>query len=116
MYAATLGNGQRLIPDRHDVVEIAAATRSASWRRVADASLVKTPPLDADLVVDAMGRAAAHLRSSTVFGYGRPEEDRIAVQLCYASWLLRILAIINRSDRRKSRIAPTAGRAVRMRT
>ena len=79
------------ILDRHDVMDIVAANPqrvSGAW--VADRDTGEKRLLDADLVVDAMGRAARTPAFLDSLGYGRPEEDRIAVQLCYASWLLRI--------------------------
>ena len=79
------------ILDRHDVVDIVAANpQRVSGARVADRDTGERRLLDADLVVDAMGRAARTPAFLDSLGYGRPEEDRIAVQLCYASWLLRI--------------------------
>ena len=46
--------------------------------------------LDADLVVAASGRAARLPALLTEMGYARPEEQRLAVDLLYASRRVRL--------------------------
>jgi 2-polyprenyl-6-methoxyphenol hydroxylase-like FAD-dependent oxidoreductase len=46
--------------------------------------------LDADLVVDAMGRAARTPAFLDALGYGRPPEEQVKVRVTYASQLLRL--------------------------
>ncbi len=85
------GMGNVTILDGHDVVEMIAADPSrVSGARVFNRATREERVLDADLVVDATGRAARTPAFLEDLGYGRPEEDRIAVQLSYSSWLLRI--------------------------
>jgi 2-polyprenyl-6-methoxyphenol hydroxylase-like FAD-dependent oxidoreductase len=83
--------GNVTILDGHDVVEMIAHDPSrVSGARVFNRVTGEERVLDADLVVDATGRAARTPAFLESVGYGRPEEDRIAVQLSYSSWLLRI--------------------------
>lgn len=79
--------------DRHDVTEPAVIAR----HRITGVLLVnrdtgERTALDADLVVDAMGRAARTPAFLESLGYGRPEEQRSAVNWAYSSQLLRIPA------------------------
>ena len=78
--------------DGHDVVEILAGNERVTGVRVARRDTGGLRCLDADLVVDAMGRAARTPALLESLGYGRPEEDRITVQVAYTSQLLGIPA------------------------
>jgi 2-polyprenyl-6-methoxyphenol hydroxylase-like FAD-dependent oxidoreductase len=78
--------------DGHDVVDIAS---TPDRDRVTGARLVnrdggKERTLSADLVIDALGRAARTPAWLDSLGYGRPIEDHVTVRLVYASQLLRI--------------------------
>jgi 2-polyprenyl-6-methoxyphenol hydroxylase-like FAD-dependent oxidoreductase len=85
--------GNVTILDGHDVVEMIAPDPSrVGGARVFNRVTGEERVLDADLVVDATGRAARTPAFLESVGYERPEEDRIAVQLSYSSWLLRIPA------------------------
>ncbi|MCW2690851.1 MAG: hypothetical protein JWR37_5741 [Mycobacterium sp.] len=76
----------------HDVVE---PTSTATRDRVTGA-LVRARPdgsermLEADLVVDAMGRGARTPAFLESLGYGRPVEDHVGMRLVYSSQLLRL--------------------------
>jgi 2-polyprenyl-6-methoxyphenol hydroxylase-like FAD-dependent oxidoreductase len=78
--------------DGHDVVEL---TSTPPRDRVTGA-LVRARPdgservLDADLVVDGMGRGARTPAFLEGLGYGRPVEDHLGMRLAYSSQLLRI--------------------------
>lgn len=77
--------------DRHDVTEPTVIAR----HRITGVLLVnrdtgERTTLDADLVVDAMGRAARTPAFLESLGYGRPEEQRSAANWAYSSQLLRI--------------------------
>ena len=78
--------------DGHDVVDI---TSTPGRDRVTGARVVhrdggQERSLSADLVVDALGRAARTPACLDSLGYGRPVEDHVTVHLAYASQLLRI--------------------------
>ncbi|MGV0812931.1 2-polyprenyl-6-methoxyphenol hydroxylase-like oxidoreductase [Mycolicibacterium boenickei] len=76
--------------DGHDAVELLMTdTRRVTGVLVAGRDDGDGSAIAADLIVDAMGRAGrtpAFLESA---GFGRPAEDRIAVQVAYSSQLLR---------------------------
>lgn len=79
--------------DRHDVKEPTVIARD----RIAGVLLVnrdtgERTALDADLVVDAMGRAARTPAFLESLGYGRPAEERSTANWAYSSQLLRIPA------------------------
>lgn len=78
------------ILDGHDAVELLMDdTRRVTSVLVAPRSGGTGQAIAADLIVDAMGRAGrtpAFLESA---GFGRPVEDRIAVQVAYSSQLMR---------------------------
>jgi 2-polyprenyl-6-methoxyphenol hydroxylase-like FAD-dependent oxidoreductase len=79
------------ILDRHDVVElIAAEPAGVVGARVAERVSGSGRVLSADLVVDAMGRGARTPAFLETLGYGRPVEERLVVQLGYASRTLRV--------------------------
>jgi 2-polyprenyl-6-methoxyphenol hydroxylase-like FAD-dependent oxidoreductase len=78
--------------DEHN---IASLTWTSDHRRVTGARVVSRHTgegitLNADLVVDATGRAAHTPTWLEGAGYDRPPEDRVTVQLTYASQRLRI--------------------------
>jgi 2-polyprenyl-6-methoxyphenol hydroxylase-like FAD-dependent oxidoreductase len=80
------------IADGRDVAEL---TSTADRKRVNGVRLVKRDggaeqELSADLIVDAMGRAAHTPAFLESLGYGRPVEDHIVVHTTYVSQLLRI--------------------------
>ncbi|NOR03854.1 2-polyprenyl-6-methoxyphenol hydroxylase-like oxidoreductase [Mycolicibacterium fortuitum] len=78
------------ILDGHEAVELVMdASRRVTSVLVAPRRGGTGHAITADLIVDAMGRAArtpAFLESA---GFGRPDEDRIAVQVAYSSQLMR---------------------------
>ncbi len=74
---------------------IAALNSTPDRRRVTGVRVVsrrtgEPATLTADLVVDATGRAARTPTWLDGLGYERPREDRVAVQLTYASQALRM--------------------------
>ena len=78
--------------DEHN---IATLTSTSDHHRVTGARVISRrtgegATLDADLVVDATGRAARTPTWLEGLGYDRPPEDRVVVQLTYASQRLRI--------------------------
>jgi 2-polyprenyl-6-methoxyphenol hydroxylase-like FAD-dependent oxidoreductase len=77
--------------DGHDVVEMTATDR-VTGARVANRGAAQDRVLEGDLVVDAMGRGARTPALLDKLGYGRPAEERIVVQVAYASQMLRIPA------------------------
>ncbi len=79
--------------DEHDIV---ALTSTPDRRRVTGARVVngrtgEGVTLGADLVVDATGRGARTPTWLEGLGFDRPTEDRVAVQVTYASQRLRIV-------------------------
>lgn len=79
------------ILDGRDVVElIAAAPDRVTGILIADRRGGKETTLNADLVVDAMGRGARTPAFLEKLGYGRPVEEGTVVHLAYSSQLLRI--------------------------
>jgi 2-polyprenyl-6-methoxyphenol hydroxylase-like FAD-dependent oxidoreductase len=83
--------GNVAIWDGHDAVElIAAQPHRITGVRVADRDGGLEQELDADLVVDGLGRSARTPAFLDRLGYGRPPEERIVVQVAYASQLLRV--------------------------
>jgi 2-polyprenyl-6-methoxyphenol hydroxylase-like FAD-dependent oxidoreductase len=83
--------GNVAILDGHDAVElIAAQPHRVTGVRVANRDDGIEQVLDADLVVDALGRSARTPAFLDRLGYGRPPEERIVVQVTYASQLLRV--------------------------
>lgn len=84
-----LGNVRFL--DEHDVVEPIATTQDrVTGVRLVDRATGDDTPLNADLVIDAMGRAARTPAFLERLGYGRPEERRSTAHATYASQVLRI--------------------------
>ncbi|OBE98049.1 2-polyprenyl-6-methoxyphenol hydroxylase-like oxidoreductase [Mycolicibacterium elephantis] len=80
------------IVDGHDVAEL---TATPDRRRVTGVRVVQRDggtekDLTADLVVDAMGRAAHTPALLESLGYGRPAEDHIVTHTTYVSQMLRI--------------------------
>jgi 2-polyprenyl-6-methoxyphenol hydroxylase-like FAD-dependent oxidoreductase len=80
------------IIDDHDVAEL---TSTADHTRVTGVRLIDhnhgaQRELTADLVIDAMGRAAHTPALLERLGYGRPAEDRIVMHTIYVSQWLRI--------------------------
>ncbi|OMC20804.1 NAD(P)/FAD-dependent oxidoreductase [Mycobacterium sp. SP-6446] len=75
----------------HDVVEpIADPAHRVTGVRVVNRDTGAETVLDADMVVDATGRAARMPAFLDNLGYERPVEQRYPVQLSYASQFLRI--------------------------
>jgi len=84
-----LGNVRFL--DDHDVVEpIALTPDRVTGVRLVDRATGDDTPLNADLVVDAMGRAARTPAFLERLGYGRPAELRSTTHATYASQLVHI--------------------------
>ncbi|MCV7402811.1 FAD-dependent monooxygenase [Mycobacterium fragae] len=79
----------------HGGQDVAALTSTADRTRVTGARVIDRGggaerELTADLVVDAMGRAAHTPAFLESLGYGRPVEDHIVMHTTYTSQLLRI--------------------------
>jgi 2-polyprenyl-6-methoxyphenol hydroxylase-like FAD-dependent oxidoreductase len=81
------------ILDGHDIVEpVAAGPDRVTGARVVNRDTGASRVLDADLVVDAMGRGARTPAYLERLGYGRPAEERSAATANYSSQLLSIPA------------------------
>ena len=81
------------ILDGHDVVEpVALQPDRITGARVFNRSTGEERVLDADLVVDAMGRGARTPAFLENLGYGRPVTENSTANATYASQLLRIPA------------------------
>ncbi|HET9877272.1 MAG TPA: 2-polyprenyl-6-methoxyphenol hydroxylase-like oxidoreductase [Mycobacterium sp.] len=79
------------ILDGHDVAEpITAQSRRVVGAQVVNRDTNAWATLDADLVVDSMGRAPRTPAFLDSLGYGRPVEQRSATAANYSSQLLRI--------------------------
>jgi 2-polyprenyl-6-methoxyphenol hydroxylase-like FAD-dependent oxidoreductase len=79
------------ILDGHDFVEpIAATSQRVTGARVVNRGTGAERRLDADLVVDAMGRSARTPAFLDSLGYGRPVAERSMTNANYASLLVRI--------------------------
>ncbi len=76
--------------DGHDVVEPMAVADAVTGVRIIRRYNRLLTTLDADLVVDAMGRTARTPAFLENFGYGRPTENRAVAKLGYASQQLSI--------------------------
>jgi 2-polyprenyl-6-methoxyphenol hydroxylase-like FAD-dependent oxidoreductase len=86
-----IGNVEFL--DGHDVVEpVAAQPDRVTGARVANRDTGATRMLDADLVVDAMGRAARIPAFLESVGYGRPNTEQSTANASYSSQLMRVPA------------------------
>ena len=80
------------IVDGHDVTELTSTADRGriTGARVTDRGSGADRELTADLVMDAMGRAAHTPGFLENLGYGRPAEDHIVMHTTYVSQLLRI--------------------------
>jgi 2-polyprenyl-6-methoxyphenol hydroxylase-like FAD-dependent oxidoreductase len=79
------------ILDGHDVVELMAAEPDrVTGARVVNRDSGGELVLNADLVIDAMGRGARTPAFLDDLGYGRPVEDRVVEHVAYASQPLRV--------------------------
>lgn len=77
--------------DDHDILGVCmTASGGATGARVVDRSSGVAAALPADLVVDATGRGSRTSLWLTSFGYETPTEDRVDIDLLYASQLLRL--------------------------
>lgn len=76
--------------DGHDAVEPLTAADAVAGVRIINRDNGFATVLDADLVVDATGRAARTPVFLEALGYGRPAELRSATELGYSSQRLRI--------------------------
>jgi 2-polyprenyl-6-methoxyphenol hydroxylase-like FAD-dependent oxidoreductase len=77
--------------DGHEVVELVTGQPArVTGARVVQRGSGQARVLTADLIIDAMGRGARTPAYLEGLGYGRPREERISVQVSYASQLLRI--------------------------
>lgn len=76
--------------DGHDVVDITSTPDRVTGARLVNRDSSKELTVSADLVIDALGRAARTPAWLDSLGYGRPIEDHVTVRLVYASRLLRI--------------------------
>lgn len=84
--------GNVTIQGGRDVAELTSTTdrKRVTGVRVIDRASGDEQELTADLVVDAMGRAAHTPASLESLGYGRPAEDHIVMHTTYVSQPLRI--------------------------
>ncbi|MGH3564059.1 MAG: FAD-dependent oxidoreductase [Mycobacterium sp.] len=80
------------ILDGHDVVEPIAQPQRVTGAQVVNRDTNAWGTLDADLVVDSMGRAPRTPAFLDSLGYGRPAEQRSVMGANYCSQLLRIPA------------------------
>ncbi len=79
------------ILDGHDFVEpITPSPHQVTGARIVDRDSGAKQVLDADLVVDAMGRSARTPALLDTLGYGRPAAERSTASANYASLLMRI--------------------------
>ncbi|WP_102417032.1 NAD(P)/FAD-dependent oxidoreductase [Mycobacterium sp. 4858] len=78
------------ITDRHDIVEPIAVADAVTGARIVNRDNGLATTLNADLVIDAMGRAARTPAFLERLGYGRPPEKRSTTALGYSSQRLRI--------------------------
>ena len=79
--------------DGHDVVEpIADQAGRVTGARVVNRDTGEETVLDAELVIDATGRAARAMVFLEKLGYGRPVEQQQRIDLNYSSQFLRIPA------------------------
>jgi 2-polyprenyl-6-methoxyphenol hydroxylase-like FAD-dependent oxidoreductase len=81
------------ILDGHEVTELAS---TADRRRVTGVHVIgrdggDEAQLDAELVIDAMGRAARTPAVLQTMGYGRPPEDRVVTHTTYVSQHMRMV-------------------------
>jgi 2-polyprenyl-6-methoxyphenol hydroxylase-like FAD-dependent oxidoreductase len=77
--------------DGHDVVgPVAPRPQQITGARVVERDTGAETVLDADLVIDAMGRSARTPALLESLGYGRPVEQRAVMHGSYSSQLLRI--------------------------
>jgi 2-polyprenyl-6-methoxyphenol hydroxylase-like FAD-dependent oxidoreductase len=80
-----------LILDGHDAVTpVAEAPHRVTGVRVVNRATGDATVLNAELVVDAMGRGASTPAFLDSLGYGRPAEQRSKTRVAYASQLMRI--------------------------
>ncbi|WP_158166991.1 FAD-dependent oxidoreductase [Mycolicibacterium smegmatis] len=81
------------ILDAHDAVEILAGTpERITGVQVANRHGGELHVIEADLVLDAMGRGARTPALLESLGYGRPAEDSVTVNVNYVSQMLRLPA------------------------
>jgi 2-polyprenyl-6-methoxyphenol hydroxylase-like FAD-dependent oxidoreductase len=81
------------ILDGHDVVKpVAAQSHRVTGAQVVNRDTGAERVLDAELMVDAMGRAARTAAFLDCLGYGRPVEERSTANTIYSSQLLRVPA------------------------
>jgi 2-polyprenyl-6-methoxyphenol hydroxylase-like FAD-dependent oxidoreductase len=81
------------IVDGHDVVEpILGRTDRVTAVRVAHRGTAEERVIDADLVIDATGRSGRTPAFLEAHGYGRPVEQKYAVNLSYSSQFFQVPA------------------------
>lgn len=102
------------IVDGHDVVGLTATPDRGRVNgvRVTDRGDGAERELTADLVMDAMGRAAHTPAFLENLGYGRPTEDHVVMHMSYVSQALRIPP--GTLDEMMAIIGPAAGRPTGM--
>jgi 2-polyprenyl-6-methoxyphenol hydroxylase-like FAD-dependent oxidoreductase len=71
--------------DDHDLLELLASGETVTGARIVNRSSELTATLDADLVVDATGRAARTPAFLERMGYGRPAEEQSFTPVGYSS-------------------------------
>lgn len=78
--------------DQHDIVELTSTldSRRVTGAQVVDRRTGELRTLNADLVIDASGRAGRTPSWLNALGYGRPPEEHVLVHLTYVSQLLRM--------------------------
>ncbi|ORV18557.1 FAD-dependent oxidoreductase [Mycobacterium celatum] len=95
--------------DGHDVVNLFGdGSGRVAGALVADRDTGENVFMDADLVVDATGRAARTPAFLENLGYRRPPEEHIVVKVAYVSQLLRIPS--NTLDEKLILVGPVPGR------
>jgi 2-polyprenyl-6-methoxyphenol hydroxylase-like FAD-dependent oxidoreductase len=80
-----------LLVDGHDVIAPVAVGDAVIGVRIINRDNGIATALDADLVIDAMGRGARTPAFLEDLGYGRPAEKRSTIDLGYSSQRLRVL-------------------------
>lgn len=78
------------ILDGHDVVRLTADARRVTGATVTPHGGGEDTDLDADLVIDSMGRGSRTPTFLETLGYDRPAESAVAVRVAYTSLFLRI--------------------------
>ena len=95
-------------------VELVAAADRVRGVRVRSTRDNRSAYLKADLIVDATGRGSRTPEWLNAIGFPRPAENRVVVQLRYASRTYRVSAEVMRAGPRSSIHRPRGARAARL--